>query len=160
MRKKALDLITPRATFQLFALKEVGSQFFINEDQVLGVKEKLHGADKMAFFGITMGDEVEKESSRLFNDGSYPEGYLLNVLGTYALTELQSVTFRAATKLVEAEFLKPGPIMQPGSRNWALDDQRLFFDLLPLEDMGMSLLESLATSPAKSKTFGCGFWRQ
>ena len=162
MRELALELIAPRVVFNFFPLCLRDGQLYIGDHRPLGitVSKRWQSAELIALFGLTLGGDLEKRSSDFFARGDYLKGYLLDLLGTCALVELQSRALREAADTVLANGYNRGPGLQPGSRSWSLDDQHLFFELLPLEQLGMKLLGSLSSSPAKSKTFGCGFCRE
>lgn len=162
MKSLVLELAAPRGVFKFFSLKSIDDQFVIEGNVPLRLlsAQKLRGAEIMGLFGITLGDKLERRATKLFSEGNYPKGYLVDLLGTYALTELQTQLLDRAKDRNEVAQFVAGPGLQPGSAHWPIESQRLFFELLPLEQIGIGLLDSLSLCPAKSKTFGYGFWRK
>jgi hypothetical protein len=158
MKSQVLRLAAPRGVFKFFSSRSAAEQLG-SPDNPCALPRRFQGAEVIGLFGLTLGDKVERHASDLFALENYPEGYLTDLLGTYALTELQKKMLEKAKVTKEVADLIAGPQIQPGSRSWPLSAHQKFMQMLPLGDIGITMLESLALRPAKSKTFGCGFWR-
>lgn len=162
MKSQVLELANPRGVFRFCSIGSGLAPLSIEHNSINRdvLPDRFRSADVIGLFGLTLGNRVERRATELFSEGRYPEGYLIDVLGSYGLTELQMKLLAKAKSASEVADLRAGTQVQPGSRNWPLEVQQHFFELLPLEDVGIRMLDSLGLCPAKSKTFGCSFWRK
>ena len=91
--------------------------------------------------------------------GDYPEASVFSIIGDCALTEAQEKLKTLAEKSLRGSGLRAGVVLQPGAQYWGIEGNAIFQSLLPLETLGIQVLESFALAPSKSKTFACAFLR-
>ena len=91
--------------------------------------------------------------------GDYPEASVFSIVGDCALTEAQEKLKALAEKSLESSRLRAGVVLQPGAQYWGIEGNATFQRLLPLEALGIQVLDSFALAPSKSKTFACTFLR-
>jgi len=114
----------------------------------------LMGADKLALFAVTLGEEVCDEITRLFGTNEFALGSMLDSAASEA-TEM-------AAQAVEDDFLKTlvqnTPLesskgilrFSPGYCGWHITAQRKLFGFLQPEMIGIRLRESFLMEPLKS----------
>jgi len=108
----------------------------------------LPKAVRLTLFAATIGDEVSREISRLFADGRFELGYLLDAVASCGADHLaarleQSRHGRAPEGTV---FLR----YSPGYCGWDITGQRKLFAALRPEEIGITLRESCLMAPLKS----------
>jgi hypothetical protein len=124
----------------------------------LGRSRLPAGATKVAVCALTLGGRLEERSNALAIAGDYAEAGVLSIIGDCALAEAQERVRAAAGREAGPE-LTSGVVLQPGARYWGIEANRVFERLLPLDALGVRILESFALSPSKSKTFAAVFTR-
>jgi hypothetical protein len=113
------------------------------------VREVFKGAERIAVFVVTAGDEIERQAKMRRDAGDASAGRILDAIGSWAAE-------RAAEALVTqmGAHLGPGESFtarySPGFCGMDLSEQRTLFRLVPAGAVGMSLLPSLFMHPLKS----------
>ncbi len=157
---EAQALVAPAAVFDLFPVHEVRHNWV-----VLGGGHKLRGPDvagllapakEVVIGAVTIGSALEERAARYFAEGQPAHGYLLDCLGTAAVTDLvQQVCVRLET-LAAARGWPLGFPISPGDTGWPLDEQRLLFSLFSAQAIGIQLTDSCMMIPQKSVSFVVG----
>jgi hypothetical protein len=157
---EARKVIQPLGTFRCFNLQELNdNEVYLSEGirlRHLRQTRLLKNAERIALCGVTIGARLEKLSNSLATGGDLAEGSLLSMIGDCALAECQ-VKLQTAVLERLGSAVTMGVALQPGAQYWDIQGNTVFFEVLPLESMGISLLDSYALSPGKSKTFACIF---
>ena len=111
----------------------------------------LKNCSKVILFGLTIGPLVDQKIRKAQLSGSTEAAIFQATGAMYAegLTELLN-------KKIKEEYLSKGykahPRYSPGYGDISLEMQKDFFRLLPLEKIGLTLMESLIMAPEKSVT--------
>ncbi|MCR5400004.1 MAG: hypothetical protein K6E78_00255 [Treponema sp.] len=111
----------------------------------------LRNCSKIILFGLTIGPLVDQKIRKAQLSGSTEAAVFQATGAMYAesLTELLN-------KKIKEEYLAKGykahPRYSPGYGDISLEMQKDFFRLLPLEKIGLTLMESLIMAPEKSVT--------
>ncbi len=103
-----------------------------------------------AIFAGTAGEVFDTWSKRLFAEGDYPGGYIVDTLGS-------EMVERAADRMEEklqADLADGGLRMtnrfSPGYCGWSVHEQHKLFSLLPPKFCGITLTDSALMVPVKS----------
>jgi hypothetical protein len=141
MKNAAGSLIEPRGAFAIHPREEVE------------VKGPFEGARQVGFGLCTIGGVLEARVRELFASGEYLEGLILDTIGSVAVESvadgLNFLICTAGGKMGLAGDRRSSP----GYGSWSLENQALFFDLLPHTALGMSLTSSFMMVPRKSISF-------
>ena len=149
---EARGLIEARGTFRL--LQGDGSAELAGRD----ASRLLERAERIALGAVTLGAGLEERANELALAGDHAEGSVLSIIGDCALAEAQDGVRAEAARYLGPE-LEAGIVLQPGARYWSIEANRMFERLLPLDAMGIRVLDSCGLSPSKSKTFAAAFTR-
>jgi len=116
--------------------------------------ETWPGADHLALFAVTMGEEVCREISRLIAESEYAPG---SILDSYASAgadmAAQLAQDERARRLLETGRLDDSRGVlrySPGYCGWHVSAQRELFGFLQPEEIGITLRESCLMEPLKS----------
>jgi hypothetical protein len=158
---EAVSLIAPAALFDLFPVGRV-----MHNRIVLENGRVLRGADVSRFLAparqvivgmATLGPALEKCASRYFAQRERARGYLIDCIGTAALSRLvQELCGRLETTVAVESGYPMGFPISPGDGGWPLDEQRILFELAPAERIGVTLTDSFVMLPKKSISFVIG----
>ena len=112
----------------------------------------LKGCDKVICMAVTVGEDIENEVTRKFQNGEYIYSILLDAAATAAVEQAADAMERA----IEQNPLTRGYSMRwrfsPGYGDWPLDQQTEVFRLSKAETIGIKLSSSLMMIPRKSVT--------
>jgi hypothetical protein len=111
----------------------------------------LEGSDLAAVYAVTLGPELDDESSRLAATGDVLSSVLLDTAGSLALTKA-SISFIGRVFAAEAAprgYVVTSPF-GPGQCRWDLAEQRVLFDLIEPSRIGISLTDTFLMIPKKS----------
>jgi len=116
------------------------------------ITRHLADCEKVICMAVTVGEEIENEVTRRFKGGNYVESVLLDAAATAAVEQAADSLERA----ISPQFVKDGfkfkSRFSPGYGDWALDNQKNFFDITGAAEIGMSLSSALMLMPRKSVT--------
>jgi hypothetical protein len=121
------------------------------------IASQLNNSMGSALFICTAGAGIGQKSKELMDAGDLIEGYILDVIG--------SVTVEAAIDNIQNAFeidvsnlgFKITNRYSPGYCGWALNEQKLIFELFPLNHCGIRLSDSCLMDPIKSVSGVIGF---
>jgi len=114
------------------------------------VVEQLAHAQQVAVGMCTIGPRIELESRQAFADGKVLAGFLYDSAGTLAVGAVAGAVAEHVGRLAAARGVKASFVIAPGSADCTLEDQRVVFNLLPAERIGMRLTEHWVMVPGKS----------
>ncbi len=110
----------------------------------------LRDSEEAVCFLATLGEELDLEIARLFEENRLAEGYIMDALGSVAVEDLVEQFHRN----MEEKSRKRGRAVtlrfSPGYCDWAITDQRRLLTLFETETLGVELLESCLIQPRKS----------
>ena len=116
------------------------------------ITRHLADCEKVICMAVTVGEEIEREVTRKFGAGNYVESVLLDAAATAAVEQAAD----SLEKAVAPQFLKDGfkfkSRFSPGYGDWALENQKNFFDITGASEIGMTLSSALMLMPRKSVT--------
>ena len=151
---KAKELAEPVALYEVFDVQAVQDDALLLANgyalRSRLVVTQLARAAQVAVALCTIGPRLEAEASRAFAAGQGVMGFLYDSAGSLAVshvarTVVQHIQEMAARRGQQASF----PI-SPGSADCTLEDQKVVFDLLPAERIGVRLTDTFLMVPLKS----------
>jgi hypothetical protein len=110
-------------------------------------------ADSLALFAVTLGEGIGAEISRLFREGDFAEGWMLDVAaseGAERAAQLLEERFRRG--LIEGRGDSRRGVLRfsPGYCGWDLSGQKALFRALGPAEIGLRLGDSFLMRPLKS----------
>lgn len=117
--------------------------------------DKIYRAcDSLALFAVTVGESVSTEISRLFEEGEFAVGSMLDSVASEG-TEMAAVAVETDYKNYLEEMGCIGSSsgtmrFSPGYCGWDMSSQKKLFELLGPVEIGITLRESFLMQPLKS----------
>jgi cobalamin-dependent methionine synthase I len=157
---QAGQLVQPAILYGLFPIREVGEQAVVLDGNLTFhghlLADRFGLAKEVALVLCTIGRALEGQVSSYRRDGDEVRAMLLDGIGTAAIGELAE----KAQELIQKEAATRGwtasAPFQPGQIDWPLEDHEVFFELLPVERLGLKLDSNHLMVPAKSVSLAIG----
>jgi hypothetical protein len=110
----------------------------------------LQKAEKMALLLCTAGPGIEDRSRSLMNEGFYPEGFIMDTIGSIVVELAMDSIHESLSQEMEARGMKVSNRYSPGYCTWDVSEQKKLFSFFPDEFAGITLSDSSLMSPIKS----------
>jgi hypothetical protein len=120
------------------------------------VARALAGATEIALAVCTVGPALEARVGALFAAGSPLRAMALDGAGIAVLRQISQAVGERICAEAGARGLRMGMRASPGQEEWPIEQQRILFDLLPAQEIGVRLTESCLMLPRKSVSFAVG----
>jgi len=147
MKAASMDLLEPRGAFVIKTRGEIEG------------RGPFRKAEKIGLGLCTVGGVLEDSVRGFFDSGHFLEGLVLDTIGSVAVDSVaDSINYRICD-VGETLGLTADRRSSPGYGSWSLEEQNLFFDLLPHEKLGMKLTPSFMMVPRKSISFAVNLVR-
>jgi hypothetical protein len=117
-------------------------------------------AEKVALCICTIGQKLEKEVQNLTQKNELLRALILDALGSEAVEEVAIQADKMLAEKAREMNLWPSKRFSPGYGKWDITQQRFIFNILPGQDIGVSLRESCMMVPQKSISFRINFYRE
>jgi len=158
--REAYTLIRPQAVYDEMTahLTEQG-KVVLSNGVVLNnphATKDWQGLEQVALAVCTIGSLLDERASQLFAQGNAPAALILDGVGTVAVGDVTKQIDTMACQQATERGMTAGPRFSPGSVGWAISDQKVLFELLPAEEVGVSLNDHLVMVPLKSVSFVVG----
>ena len=156
-------LMEPVILYDLFSVEEVRPGEVVLQEARLTSKRlaKLWAqAQEVALILCTIGPDLDEQVSAYFIASDPLRGLVLDGIGTAALEELAEEACRRIDEVAKGKGWEASAPMSPGNLDWGLEEQRVFFDLLPAKEIGLRLKESYQMTPLKSLSLAMGLGEQ
>ncbi len=140
----AADAATEK--FEIFNIRFADLSF---NSKNLGIN--LKNCTKVILFGATIGPLVDQTIRKAQNFGS-AQAAVYQATGAMFAEKLTELLNQKIKTDYEKKGFKAHPRYSPGYGDISLQMQRDFFRLLPLEKIGLTLMDSLIMAPEKSVT--------
>jgi len=121
------------------------------------VARALAGATDVALAVCTVGSALDERVAVLFDEGDPVRALALDGAGIGAVGLLSQMFIEQMCDLATARGQRTGMRASPGQEGWSIHQQRVLFDLLPAEEIGVRLTASCLMLPRKSVSFAIGF---
>ncbi len=157
---EAQSLIAPAALYTLLPVRAVEhEQILLDGGAVFEgplAARVLAGADEAVVAVCTIGRALEERSAALFAAGSPLRGLAMDGAGTAAIRLVAGAVGSRICDEAAARGLSAGMSADPGQEGWPITQQRVLFDVLPAEKIGVRLTDSCLMLPRKSVSFVVG----
>jgi hypothetical protein len=157
---EARSLLAPAALYTLLPVRAVEhEQILLDGGAVFAgplAARVLAGASEAVAAVCTIGPALEERSAALFAAGYPLQGLAMDGAGTAAIRLLAGAVGVRICDEATARGLRVGMSADPGQEGWPITQQRVLFDLLPAEKIGVRLTDSCLMLPRKSVSFVVG----
>jgi hypothetical protein len=153
------ELLEPVILYDLFLVEGVGPGEVVLKGATLrskGLAKLWAQAPEVALILCTIGSALDEQVSAYFVASDPLRGLVLDGIGTAALEELAEEACRLIAEVAKSKGWEASAPLSPGNLDWGLEEQRLFFDLLPAKEIGLQLKESYQMIPLKSLSLAMG----
>jgi hypothetical protein len=144
---RAYELFEPRAIYSILDYADTNRHPIFAD------------AKKVALCICTIGSQIEAESTRLVNDGALMKGLILDAIGSEATEQVARQTDKHLFEKARGMDLWPSKRFSPGYKSWSIEEQRYIFQVIPGEEVGVTLNESCMMIPRKSVSFRINFYK-
>lgn len=156
----ARQLVQPAILYDLFPLREVRGGHVVLDGNLTFqghlLADRFGLAKEVALMLCTIGSDLEKQVSVYRSDGDEIRAVLLDGIGTAAVGELAEKASGLIQEVAARRGWKASAPFQPGQIDWPLEDHHVFFELLPVEKLGLELDSNHLMVPAKSVSLAIG----
>lgn len=119
------------------------------------VAQALAGASELTLALCTIGPKLERRVKELMSTAMM-QAMTLDGAGTAAVEKLSRQIKERINAEAESIGLVPGMKANIGQEGWPIEQQRIFFSVVPGEKIGVSLTENCLMIPRKSVSFVIG----
>lgn len=109
---------------------------------------------------VTIGDFLEKKVSELFSQGEYPRALALDAVGTVAVEDFSREVRKLACQEAKEQGFKTSGHLSPGYSGWNVSQQKVIFDIVPADNIGVRLTEGYMMVPQKSLSWVIGVGKE
>ncbi len=159
MIHRARGLLEPVILYDLFSVEEIHPGEVVLKEARLrskGLAKLWVQAREIALILCTIGPALDEQVSAYFIASDPLGGLVLDAIGTAALEELAEEACRLIAEIAKEKGWEASAPLSPGNLDWDLEEQRVFFALLPAEGIGLRLKESYQMTPLKSLSLAMG----
>ncbi len=153
------ELVEPVILYDLFPVEEVHPGEVVLKEVRLrskGLAKLWAQAQEVALILCTIGPALDEQVSAHFVASDPLRGLVLDAIGTAALEGLAEEACRLIAEVAKGKRWEASAPLSPGNLDWGLEEQRVFFDLLPAKEIGLRLKESYQMTPLKSLSLAVG----
>lgn len=155
--QSAFALISPKGVYTCLAIANNDGQIVTLEDNTQiacpGVAKMLKNCQEVWLAAASIGREISELTAKKFAAGDGAAASITDAVGSEcadaAMNFLQTY---AATQLKRSGRILSDCRFSPGYGNWPLTAQKNFFSWLNLEELGLTLNDSMLLIPEKSVT--------
>jgi hypothetical protein len=157
---EAQALLTPAALYITIPLCNLQHHTVILEGGAVFegslVARALVGATEVALAVCTIGPALEEQVTALAAAGDLLRALALDGAGVAAAEQLSWMVGEHIREQALTRGLRIGMRASPGQEGWPIEQQRVLFDLVPAEKIGVRLTASCLMLPRKSISFALG----
>lgn len=153
---QAESLVTPEAHYRRVRIAErndtslrleTGAVFHSN-----GFAKTLSGCPEVVVFLLTLGPQLDDAVAKMGADDELVTALFLEMAGWLAVEQATKQLGEHLWSRAGAEGLRLSRRLAPGYADWSLEEQKPLFDLFAGVDLPVTLLESSAMMPKKSRS--------
>ena len=154
----AYQVIKPRAIFSIKDVISYGKNGVVKLDNgvefnVGGDATEWQGLQHLAIVICTIGNILEEQVDRLFAQGDPLRALILDAAGSTAVEAVADEVNLLICKEQKGKGRQVAARSSPGYGKWNLEEQKLFFSLLPAYEINVKLNEQCMMLPRKSCSF-------
>lgn len=146
-KSRACELLHPVAIYRILDYAET------NRHPIFA------GAKKVALCICTIGPQIESESARMIKNDALMKGLIVDAIGSEATEQVARQTDKLLCKKAREMDLWPSKRFSPGYKSWNIEEQRYIFQVIPGDEIGVTLNESCMMIPRKSVSFRINFYK-
>jgi hypothetical protein len=158
--REAEPLIRPRFVFETWpvaAVTEGTVELAGGARLALAGATRRWGPIQAVGLGVcTLGEALERRVDELLARREFPVAFMLDSVGWAGVEALAGQLGNWICNRLMAQGVKATPRLAPGYTGWDIWDQRVLFDLLAVQRIGVRLNDSCVMIPGKSLSFGMG----
>lgn len=153
-------LLEPAIAYEIYSLTEFryGPQPFGNSKMIHdpSLRSLLLGAEGVAAVVCTIGPKLEKQAANYFKQDEPLRGVLLDGIGSAAVDLLAEEVCQLMTEKASSRGHQAGSPISPGMQGLPITEQQQLINMVPAEEIGVSLTSSGILSPLKSSSMVIG----
>jgi hypothetical protein len=157
-------MVDPSILYHLYPLREIREQAVLLDGGAVFhgslLADRFGLADYIALVVCTIGAELDRGVVAYRDAGDEVRAILLDGIGTAAVGELAEKARGIIGDLASENGWTASAPFQPGQLDWPLEDHKVFFDLLPAQDLGLSLNSQHLMVPSKSISSAIGLGKE
>ncbi|MEN3190492.1 MAG: hypothetical protein ABDK78_06195 [Atribacterota bacterium] len=134
-------------------IKLDGSHIFRFSKSII---KQLNGATYLLVGVVTIGSSLEEKVSELFSQGEYPRALALDAVGTVAVEDFSRKVRSLACQEAIEQGSKTSRHFSPGYSGWNISQQKIIFEIIPADDIGVILTKGYMMLPQKSLSWVIG----
>lgn len=153
------DLLDPGVVYNVFSVEDFHHQTIELEGGAAFegplVARALAGAEKVALAVCTVGSALEERVKELFSEDPV-RAMAMDGAGVAALRKVSEPVIEDVREMAARHDWGSGMRAQPGQEGWPIRQQRVIFEVLPTDEIGVWLTDSCLMIPRKSVSFAIG----
>jgi len=110
----------------------------------------LQKAEKLALLLCTAGPGIEERSHSLMKEGLYPEGFIMDVIGSIVVEAAMDIIHESLSQDMKTKGMNVSNRYSPGYCTWDVSEQKKLFSFFPEKFAGITLSDSSLMDPIKS----------
>jgi hypothetical protein len=154
------SLFGPSILYHLFPLREVREQAVVLDGGAVFrghlLADRLGLAEQVALAICTLGPGLDERVAAYRQEGDEVRAVLLDGIGTAAIGELAEQAYELIRTVAAERGWKASAPFQTGQLDWPIEDHKVFFELLPAEELGLGLDSESLIIPSKSISMAVG----
>ena len=159
-------LFEPKGIYSKVMIKNISSEGRINLENGLHLEinnsmlNLLRGTSYLAFGLSTIGNHLEEKVAELFAKNEYPKAIALDAVGTVASKFLSNYVKSLVCQEAKEQKFQTTKYFNPGSGDWNINQQKIIFQIIPADKIGIKLTESYMMVPKKSLSWVIGIGKE
>ena len=152
--ENARQLIEPIHAYVMKNVHVVRDSVVLIDDSIVFqshvISRLLERCCMVAVFVATIGSRLEEEAARLAEDGLILQSYVLDSIGSHAVEIVADYVHDMTRKMAAADGLAVGRRFSPGYCDWDVRQQKVIFEAVNADSIGVQLTDQCHMSPRKS----------
>mgnify|MGYP006292153877 FL=1 len=153
------DLLDPGAVYDVFSVRNFHHKTIELEGGATFegplVARALAGAERVALAVCTIGPALEEHMKQVFAEDPV-RAMALDGAGVSALRKISDLVIADVREIAEEHQWGSGMRAQPGQEGWSIWQQKVLFEYLPTDAIGVHLTDSCLMIPRKSVSLAIG----
>jgi len=159
-------LFEPKGIYSKLMIRNISSEGRINLENGLYLETNnsminlLRGTSYLAFGLSTIGKNLEEKVAELFAKNEYPKAMALDAVGTVASKFLSNYIQSVICQEAREQNFQTTKYFSPGSGDWNINQQKIIFQIIPADKIGIKLAKSYMMVPKKSLSWVIGVGKE
>ncbi|MFC1845784.1 hypothetical protein ACFLYM_00015 [Chloroflexota bacterium] len=154
------ELLKPAVAYEIYGVTDIGrNSIDLSNGRTIHntlIPSILPRIKELAVIVCTIGSGIEKKASQLFQCGEPLKGLLLDGTGNAALDTLAGEACRIISQQVSSRGLQTSSPLSPGMPGLAISEQQNLVEMVPEDEIGVSLTSLQEMIPRKSLSMVIG----